>query len=226
MMRKEYSEEDFLLLSGIQHFDFCRRQWALIHVEKQWAENGYTASGRLIHGKAHDPFVREKRSDIIISRAMPIKSFSLGVSGECDVVEFKRSQEGTALKGVEGSWSPCPIEYKRGEPKASDCDRLQLTAQVICLEEMFLCDICEAYLFYDKPHRREKVVITAELRDRVYEITAQMHKYMTEGYTPRAKYSKKCDACSMKDLCVPKLFSRPKVSDYISTFIETKGLEG
>ena len=86
----EYSEDDYLMLSGIQHFKFCRRQWALIHIEQQWAENVHTVVGELMHKKAHDPYLVEKRKDVLIVRSLPVVSRTMGISGECDVVEFHR----------------------------------------------------------------------------------------------------------------------------------------
>ena len=133
----EYTEDDYLMISGIQHFKFCRRQWALIHIEQQWAENEHTAVGKLMHEKVHDPYLREKRKGVIIARALPISSRELGISGECDVVEFHKCEEGVTLYGHRGLYSIYPIEYKKGKSKPTDEDRLQLAAQVLCLEEMF-----------------------------------------------------------------------------------------
>lgn len=136
-----YKEEDYLQLSGIQHFAFCRRQWALAYIELQWDENVRTVEGKLLHEKAHDPTNAEKRGDLIISRGMPVYSRELGISGECDVVEFHRSQDGITLFGRDGLYEVIPIEYKRGKPKENDVDILQLMAQALCLEEMLCCQI-------------------------------------------------------------------------------------
>ena len=133
-----YEEEEYLQLSGIQHFAFCRRQWALVHIELQWAENVRTVEGRLLHEKAHTVTSREKRGDIIISRAMPVSSRELGISGECDIVEFHRCEEGISLQGYDGRYDVIPVEYKKGKPKSSHVDILQMAAQGMCLEEM-LC---------------------------------------------------------------------------------------
>ena len=125
----EYREDDFLMLSGIQHFIFCRRQWALIHIEQQWKENEHTIVGELLHKKAHDPYLAEKRGDVMISRALPVYSRSMGVSGECDIVEFHRAEDGIGLHGHRGLFRVFPVEYKKGSPKESEADILQLTAQ-------------------------------------------------------------------------------------------------
>lgn len=212
----EYSDDEYLQLSGIQHFEFCPRQWALIHIEKQWSDNYFTASGNIIHENAHDPFFNEKRGGCIISRAMAIHSPRLGISGECDIVEFTRSDKGINLPGQYELWSVCPVEYKLGEPKENDCDRVQLAAQVICLEEMLVCDIPRACIYYNKIRRREYVDITDELRSKVTSDTALMHKYFDAGYTPRAKKSPKCRACSLADLCLPRLMSCASVADYVN----------
>ena len=121
----EYSQDDYLMISGIQHFKFCRRQWALIHVEQQWAENEHTVIGELMHKKAHDPYLTEKRKDILVVRALPVSSRSMGVSGECDIVEFHKCEDGVKLYGHRGTYSLYPIEYKKGKPKESNEDELR-----------------------------------------------------------------------------------------------------
>lgn len=166
----EYREDEYLMLSGIQHFKFCRRQWALIHIEQQWAENVHTVVGELMHKKAHDPYLTEKRKDVLITRALPVSSRMLGISGECDVVEFHKKNDGIKLHGHRGFYEIYPVEYKKGKPKESEEDILQLTAQVICLEEMFSTDISEGALFYGETRRREPVIITEELRKQVQEM--------------------------------------------------------
>lgn len=128
-----YGEEDFLQLSGIQHFAFCRRQWALIHIEGQWAENLRTVEGDLLHKRAHDETQRERRNNTLILRDLPVFSSALGVSGKCDVVEFHLDSAGVPLRGEEGLWQPYPVEYKRGKPKEHQADELQLCCQAMCL---------------------------------------------------------------------------------------------
>ena len=159
-----YKEEDYLQLSGIQHFAFCRRQWALAYIELQWDENVRTVEGKLLHEKAHDPTNAEKRGDLIISRGMPVYSRELGISGECDVVEFHRSQDGITLFGRDGLYEVIPIEYKRGKPKENDVDILQLMAQALCLEEMLCCQISFGYLYYGETRHRKIVEFTEEIR--------------------------------------------------------------
>ena len=211
-----YDEEDFLQLSGIQHFRFCRRQWALIHVENQWQENYFTVDGTLMHENAHDGEKRESRDDMLILRGLPVFSRTLGVSGQCDVVEFYRDDSGVALRGSEGLWRPFPVEYKRGKPKANSADELQLCAQAMCLEEMLCCAIPQGALYYGEPRRRTQVEFTQELRDEVRSCLSEMHSLYARGHTPQVKPGKMCRACSLKEVCLPTLSGRRSVAEYIN----------
>ena len=211
----EYPEDKYLMISGIQHFKFCRRQWALIHIEQQWAENVHTVTGELMHKKAHDPYLTEKRKDTIITRALPVSSRTLGVSGECDIVEFQRVEDGIRLHGHRGLYHVYPVEYKKGKPKETEEDHLQLAAQAMCLEEMFSTDIPEGTIFYGETRRREIVPISAQLRKEVADILEEMHQYYDRGYTPKVKYQKACSACSLKEICLPELGRNVSVKTYI-----------
>lgn len=143
------------MLSGLQHFSFCPRQWALIHIEGLWAENLRTVEGELLHTKTHDPGARESRGDTLILRGLRVFSAALGLSGACDVVEFRQNPCGVPLAGREGRWQPFPVEYKRGKPKAHRADEIQLCAQAVCLEEMLCCAIPAGALFYGETRRRQ-----------------------------------------------------------------------
>lgn len=211
-----YDEADYLALSGIQHFAFCRRQWALIHIEQIWRENILTTEGALLHERVHDEMLREKRNDIIVSRGMKIFSRRLGISGVCDAVEFHRSEEGITLSGREGSWQAIPVEYKRGKPKTDDIDELQLCAQAICLEEMLACEeIAHGYLFYAQPRRREEVPLTQDLRQKVDIYFREMHQLFERGYTPKVKPRKGCQSCSIASSCLPKLNKNLSATAYL-----------
>ena len=142
-----YEEEEYLGLSGIQHFVFCRRQWALIHLEQQWADNLRTVEGELLHERAHDEGLSESRGDLLICRGLRVASPRLGISGACDVVEFHADPAGVSLAGRPGLWRPVPVEYKRGRQKEHDADELQLCAQAMCLEEMLACEIPRGFLY-------------------------------------------------------------------------------
>lgn len=225
-MNSEYAEDDFLQLSGIQHFAFCRRQWALIHIEQVWSENFLTAEGRIMHERAHNPFITEKRGDVITVRDMAIHSRRLGISGKCDVVEFNRDENGVELAGRAGKWSPLIVEYKRGKPKVDDCDRLQLTLQAICLEEMLVCGKIErGCLYYGETKHREYVEITDDLRNNAENMVKEMHSYMSRGHTPKVKPSKSCKRCSLFDLCLPKVTEKGNVAKYISESLSTEKVE-
>lgn len=212
--------EDLLPLSGLQHFAFCRRQWALIHLEQQWQENLRTVEGGLLHRRAHDEAARERRSDTLILRGLQVVSHQLGLSGQCDVVEFHATPKGVPLQGEEGLWQPYPVEYKRGKPKSHQADELQLCAQAMCLEEMLCCDIPAGALFYGEMRRRTEVVFTPELRQEVSRLLAQMHDLYKLGRTPKVKPTKGCNACSLKECCLPKLMKSRSVSDYLRRRME------
>ena len=215
-----YSEEDYLFISGIQHFKFCRRQWALIHVEQQWEENVHTVIGELMHKKAHDPYLTEKRKDTIIVRALPVVSKEMGITGECDVVEFRRCEDGVRLHGHRGLYSIYPVEYKKGKPKTDEKDQLQLAAQAMCLEEMFSTKIKEGALFYGETKRREIIHITDELRIEVRDMFQEMHHYFSRHYTPKVKTSKSCSSCSLKEICLPKLSKTVSVGTYMKRMLQ------
>lgn len=216
----QYKEDDYLMISGIQHFKFCRRQWALSYLEQQWEENYHTMTGRLMHEKAHDPFLKEKRKDILIVRALPVSSREFGISGECDVVEFHKCDDGIKLYGHYGMYSVYPIEYKKGKPKTTEEDILQLTAQVMCLEEMFSTEINEGAIFYGETRKRERIIITEELRNEVQNIVKEMRQYYERNYTPKVKSDKKCNSCSLKNICLPKLDKCTTVKTYIKNKLE------
>lgn len=215
----EYAEEEYLMISGIQHFKFCRRQWALIHIEQQWSENYHTAVGELMHKKAHDPYITEKRKDVLIVRALPIASRKLGAVGECDIVEFHKCDDGVSLRGHRGLYSIYPIEYKKGKPKVSEEDKLQLVVQTMALEEMFSTQIEEGAIYYGETRRREVVQVSQELRDMATKMFEEMHDYFTRGYTPKVKQSKSCNSCSLKDICLPRLNKAGSVKNYISQML-------
>lgn len=215
-----FDEEDWLQLSGLQHFAFCRRQWALIHIENQWAENFRTTDGKILHEHVHDQEARESRGELLLVRGLAIHSAQLGVSGQCDMVEFRRDSGGVSLRGREGLWLPYPVEYKRGKPKENGADELQLCGQAMCLEEMLCCTVPKGALYYGEPRRRTVVSFTPELREQVQAYLTEMHQIYSRRYTPKVKPSKACSACSLKDLCLPKLMNRKKASDYLMSAVE------
>ena len=200
-----YSEADLLPLSALQHLLFCERQCALIHVEQTWSENRFTAEGRIMHEKVHSAG-HETRDGTRIVRDLALRSLRLGLVGKADVVEF-----------CDGN--PFPVEHKRGRHKADDCDRVQLCAQAMCLEEMLGVAIPEGSIFYGQPRRRELVVLTDRLRETTEKAAARLHELFAGGETPPAEYVRaKCDRCSLLELCKPR--ARHDVARYIREAVE------
>jgi CRISPR-associated exonuclease Cas4 len=212
----DFNDEDsYLMLSGIQHFQFCKRQWALIHIEQQWEENVRTIEGKHLHQNADEPFLREKRGKKLIVRAMPVKSEELKITGVCDVVEFIRDKNGVEIVGAEGRYAVFPIEYKRGKPKKDDSDILQLTAQAMCLEEMLLCEVNIGFMFYNEIKHRVEIPITVENKNKVRMIFKEMHDYYQRRHTPKVKTGPFCKSCSLHNHCLPVLMNKRSVKSYI-----------
>lgn len=214
------AEDEYLLMSGLQHFVFCRRQWALIHLEQQWSENLRTAEGRLEHARCHDTTQTERRGSLLITRGMRVVSHRLRMTGACDVVEFRADPEGIPLQNTEGRWQPTPVEYKHGREKETDADRVQLCAQAMALEEMLVCEIPEGVLFYEETRRRERVALTPELRQTTLALAEEMNRYFARGYTPKVKPGKHCNACSLKALCLPVLCRQADPNAYLREHLE------
>ncbi len=204
-MKGEYSPDELLPLSGIQHFCFCRRQWALIHIERQWEDNLLTAEGKVLHTRVDDPLFSEIREGVIITRSMPVASYRLGLYGVCDVVEFHPSSQGISIPGRKGIFQPVSVEYKRGKEKRDHSDEVQLCAQTICLEEMLAVSIPKGYFYYGETRHRLELEMTNEIRELVFNMTQEMHAYFERGYTPRVKPSKACRSCSLEGICMPSL---------------------
>jgi CRISPR-associated exonuclease Cas4 len=206
-----YTEDDLLPLSALQHVVFCERQCALIHVEQVWDENLFTAEGRIMHERVHERD-GESRGDVRIERGLPLRSLKLGLIGKADVVEFHRVHE--------GKWRPFPVEYKRGKPKADDCDKIQLCAQALCLEEMLGVSVLEGSLFYGKTRHRLDVTFDHALREETEKAAEKVRGIILKGMTPKAKYSKKCKSCSLQVHCMPKLSQKRSVKTYLAGMVE------
>ena len=202
-------------LSALQHFAYCRRQWGLIFVERQWAENARTAEGQVFHQTAHHGPESEARGDLLILRGLRVASPALRLGGICDVVEFHRSPSGVPLMGREGFWLPYPVEYKKGSDQTRESDEVQLCGQALCLEDMLCCQIPEGSLFYGETRRRTRVAFDEPLRQRTFSLLQEMLGHMARGHTPAAKPHKGCNACSLRDICLPKLSRTPSVADYV-----------
>ncbi|EKM99105.1 CRISPR-associated protein Cas4 [Acidocella sp. MX-AZ02] len=195
-------EEALIPLSALQHFLFCPRQCALIHVEQLWAEDRATAEGRAMHQRA-DTAPSERRQNVKILRALTLRSFGLGVTGKADIVELRDGQ-------------PYPVEYKRGKPKAHRADEVQLCAQAICLEEMFSTAVPRGALFYGVTRRRVEVAFDDTLRTLTQDIARQTRSLMTSGQTPAPVFRPSCANCSLHDLCTPEsLQSPPRIASWL-----------
>lgn len=199
-----YDEADLLPLSALQHLMFCERQCALIHIEQAWAENRFTAEGRVLHERAHEGG-SESRGGVRTARGLRIRSLRLGLIGQADVVELPKDGP------------PFPVEYKRGKPKANRCDEVQLCAQAMCLEEMLEVSIPGGALFYGQPRRRTDVVFDDTLRGLTENTAYRLHALVERGVTPPAFYDKKCESCSLIQQCQPKLGR--SVSGYVRSMI-------
>jgi CRISPR-associated exonuclease Cas4 len=213
-------EDDYLMLSGLKHFQFCRRRWALIHIEQLWDENVLTLDGHYMHERVHDINFTEKRGSVLLSRAMPVKSHSLRITGECDMVELYQSEKGVSIQGRDGRWLLYPVEYKHGSQDSRGADEIQLCAQAMCLEEMFVTEIPEGAIYYGKTKRRKVVELTEELRKKVLDNLKEMHRLFDRGYTPKAKMSNVCKSCSMHELCQPELTKQVKASEYVKRMLQ------
>ncbi|MBU4143128.1 CRISPR-associated protein Cas4 [Patescibacteria group bacterium] len=207
-----YAIDDLLPLSALQHIVFCERQCALIYTEQVWAENRLTVEGRIIHERVHDES-RESRGDIRIDYGVSLRSLRLGLIGKADVVEFHRQSD--------GSWRPFPVEYKRGKPKADDCDKVQLCAQAICLEEMLSVAIPEGALFYGQTRHRLDVAFDEDLLRKTEEAARKAHDLVASGRTPPPVYEKRCESCSLLTECLPKTIQkRRSVKNYLTRMLE------
>ena len=213
-----YTEDDMLMLSGIQHFVFCPRQWALIHIEQVWSDNRLTVEGQLLHQQADDPFYRQKNGECVSLRSVSIASKELGLYGFSDVVELRPSDYATDCiqhPSYPGYWKPFPVEYKRGHSKPDERDEVQLAAQVICLEEMHNIKIDHAYLFYWEVRRREEIAINENLRRLTKHHADEMHRIFKTGVVPKAEKSRKCYHCSLFDICLPDTKVKLLATNYL-----------
>lgn len=219
----ESDDRDFLMLSGLKHFVFCRRRWALVHIEQLWCENALTLDGHHLHERVHDAGFTESRGSVVLSRGMPVRSQALRITGECDMVELHRDPSGVPIHGREGNWDLYPVEYKRGKPDERGADEMQLCAQAMCLEEMFVTDIPKGAVYYAQTRRRLEVAFTEGLREQVRDSLTEMHRLFDRGYTPRAKMTRACKNCSMAELCQPVLSKQISASDYVRRRLEEDG---
>jgi len=218
-----YSEDELLPISALSQLVFCERRAALVLLEELWADNIFTAEGSLLHEQSHQPLV-ESRDEWRIVRGLWLRSLELGLYGQADVVEFRRSEcspAATVLPGVGGWWQPFPVEYKRGRLRHEMAFEVQLCAQAICLEEMLGITVPKGALYYGKARRRLELELTQSLRDRTRDTARRLHELVSSRKTPRGVLRKKCRYCSLFSLCLPGAMSPKKsVSRYLKQAME------
>ncbi len=200
-----YTEDDFIMISALQHYIFCPRQCALIYIDDVWQENLFTVRGEILHEKV-DTDSYEKRGDVKTVRGLRIHSYKYGIIGRCDVVEFRQTSKGKEI---------LPVEFKSGQPKEDISDKVQLCAQVLCLEEMLNTQINKAAFFYGKIRRRYVVDIDLQLRTQTEDVINNVRRLLSEKKTPIIEYSAKCRNCSLINICQPKAMNKRKLTNYI-----------
>lgn len=213
-----YTDDDMLMLSGIQHYRFCPRQWALIHIEQLWEENRLTTEGDILHKHVDDPFYRQKCGDYVSLRAVSIASHELGLYGISDIIELRPTDDSSNFithPKYPGKWMPVPVEYKHGRPKHHQIDEVQLAAQVMCLEEQYHISLSLGVLYYAEIKRRVEVEITSELRNIVRQCSSEMHRIYANAIIPQGEYTCHCDRCSLLNVCMPTRKGVTKASYYL-----------
>lgn len=213
-----YTEDEMLMLSGIQHYAFCPRQWALIDIERQWEDNRLTTEGQLLHQNVDNPAYRQKNGGVVTLRRVAIASKELGLTGFSDAVELSPSDDAADTithSKYPGRWKPVPVEYKRGHEKPDRRDEVQVAAQVLCLEEMYGINIPYGALYYGEERHRNVVLVDGELRQFTKDCAKAMHDIFNSGITPRAVRKPHCRSCSLLNLCMPKLSESRSVKNYL-----------
>jgi CRISPR-associated exonuclease Cas4 len=221
-----FKESDFLPISALQHLAFCERQCALIHIERQWDDNQFTAEGTVLHERV-DSEERENRKNIRTTRGLRIHCKRLGIWGQADVVEFHNvtdTENSVTLPKTRGRWKPYPVEYKRGKPKSNQCDEIQLCAQALSIEEMLGVTIHEGALYYHTPKRRTVIKFSSDLRAETEAAICKLHALVQSRQTPKAVYGDKCKQCSLNNICLPQIAGQNTVKNYIEK--ELNAIEG
>jgi CRISPR-associated exonuclease Cas4 len=220
-----FSEDDLLPISGLQHLLFCERQAALVLIENLWEENTFTADGKIKHERAHEVGT-EARPGIRMARGLRLRSLTLGLSGMTDIVEFHRTGDttGIALEGIKDLWLPVPVEYKRGRLRKEDGYELQLCAQAICLEEMLGAEIPKGYIYYGRTNRRLEIAFDEDLRQKTILAAKRLHELLSSGVTPKAAHTRKCERCSLINLCLPAVSgSKQSTGTYLKRMLKAVG---
>ena len=214
-------EDNKIQISGIQHFLYCKRQWALFYIENIWQDNFLTLDGDKVHEKVHNPYIKESRKDKFIERGVYISSEKYNLTGQCDAIEYIRDSNGIQLKNKNGCWIIVPVEYKHGDGKSLDIDKYQLFAQILCLEEIFQCPINYGYLYYKKTNKKILVNFDNLERNKTLEIINEINLLFKQQKTPKTKYSsKKCKNCSLLEKCNPKILETKDINNYLKEAID------
>jgi CRISPR-associated exonuclease Cas4 len=215
-----FDEDDLLAVSALQHFVFCPRRCALVHIEQVWVENQFTVEGDILHERV-DELGRESRVALIVSHGLGIRSLRFGITGKVDVVEFQSGTAGCTLAGKKGRWTPYPVEYKRGSPRRGFGDDVQICAQALCLEEMLDCAVPAGAIYYASTRKRREIAFDATVREQTVTAISQLRCLIAAGATPAPEYGKKCDTCSLVDLCQPKVPASGKdPCAYLARYLE------
>lgn len=215
-----YSDEDLLMISGLQHLCFCERQWVLIHMEQEWNENVLTIEGRHLHDTVHEQGV-ESRGNIRLVRGLRLRSLKLGLYGVADMVEFHRDERGVFLPNLSKSakWLPYPVEYKRGRKRYDRADEVQVCAQSMCLEEMLNVSLCQAAIYYGQPRRRSVIELSLDLRDEVERLCNRARALYSGAEQPHYTTGSYCKSCSVCDICMQGTNKGDTSSKYIKSII-------
>jgi CRISPR-associated exonuclease Cas4 len=234
-----FPESQLVPISALQHFAFCPRQCALIHLEWAWADNRLTAEGTQLHDKVHSSD-EQLRGNILTVRDVALRCLNLGLVGKADIVEFHREpgdpgppanpappsdcptvrpSDLVALPRHPGPWRPMPVEYKHGQPKTGNCDTIQVCAQALCLEEMLNVRIGGGALFYGRTRRRLDVYFDSALRAETVQMTNNVHELFISGITPAPVYAARCKQCSLIDVCMPRTTRGRSADAWVSRMI-------
>lgn len=209
---KKFDDSERIHISAIKQYAYCKRRFGLMFIDCEWGSNYKIIEGDIMHEKVDDPFIKEKRKDVIISRSVPVFSKSLDLYGIADAVEFIKNSEGTRIQGKKDLWGINPIEYKNGKPEKSNADNLQLCAQAIALEEMFGCQIYSGEIFYGSIKRRIKIELTDDLKGRVRDIVEEIRYLFSRQIVPQKPENQNCALCSLIDICMPEIFTKRKTN--------------
>lgn len=206
------TDPDLLPLSGLQHWIYCDRQAALIHIARAWTESRTTAEGRLLHENVDHPGRRSRR-DVHMAHALPLRSDRLGIVGQADLVELHSDL--AAPRRVR----PYPVEFKRGKVKQQHADQVQLCAQAYCLEEQFGVEISEGALYYGESDQRMVVAFDRDLRHATETAALDFRRQVCSGILPHARYApRKCKGCSLFADCQP---TRPGDGHHATRYLDS-----